>query len=150
MNSDFDNVEWIDVEQASPVLKEIAPVGEHNAKVVSAEKYESQKGNQTVKVTFELGDGSYREHNEWYNLWAANPEAKKISNELFTHLSKAVGFKQFPGSVSELVNKTLTLSIYHKEEKNEMTGDPVTRTKIGRYSEFKSDIGTPPKSKPPF
>ena len=42
MNSDFDNVEWIDVEQAS-VLKEIAPVGEHNAKVVSAEKYSLRK-----------------------------------------------------------------------------------------------------------
>jgi hypothetical protein len=69
--SDFDGVEWLDVEQISK-RKEIAPAGEHEVKVVAAEKYKSEAGNWTVKVSFEFSDGDYREHNEWYNLWAAN------------------------------------------------------------------------------
>ena len=147
--SDFDGVEWLDVEQVSK-RKELAPAGEHEVKIVAAEKYKSEAGNWTVKVSFEFSDGDYREHNEWYNLWAANADAKRISNEMFTHLAKAVGFKQFPGSIDSLVNKTLCLNIYHKDEENTKTGETVTRTKVGEYLNSKKNAAPSSKSKPPF
>jgi hypothetical protein len=135
--SDFDSVQWLE-SQSRPVVerKPLAPVGVNNARIASAEKYKSQKGNWTVKVVFDMNNEVNREHTEYYNLWATNEDAKRISNEHFTALAKACGYKSFPSEASELVGKTLELGIYHKDETwQNQDGEEVTSTKtfIGEY-----------------
>jgi hypothetical protein len=44
---------------------EVAPTGEYEAKIIAAEKYKSNSGNWTQKVTFQIDGGTYRDHNEW-------------------------------------------------------------------------------------
>jgi|TARA_R100000084_G_scaffold65274_1_gene28416 hypothetical protein len=150
MSNDFDGVEWLENITKPASAKELAPVGVNFARIITAEKYKSKSGNWTVKVVFEMNNGTNRDHVEFYNLWAANSEAKRISNEMFTALSKACGFKQgFPGSALELVNKTLDLGIYHKKEKwTNDSGEEVEsdKTKIGEYL---SPVPSSPKSTTP-
>lgn len=156
--SDFDSVQWLE-SQSRPVVerKAIAPVGVNKAKITSAEKYKSQKGNWTVRVVFEMNGGDNREHIEYYNLWATNEDAKRISNEHFTALAIACGYKSFPNEASELQGKTLELGIYHKDETwHNQDGEEITSTKtfIGEYlnaikpvtpaSEQKESGKTPP------
>ncbi len=155
--SDFDGVEWLENITKPPVVesKEISPVGVNSARVITAEKYKSAAGNWTVRVVFEMNNGSNRDHVEFYSLWSPNENVKRISNEMFTQLSKATGFKSFPESVHELVNKTLDLGIYHKEETwTNNQGEEVVsnKTKIGDYMSAVSPIApgtekakTPPK-----
>jgi len=135
--SDFDGVEWLEnITKPITERKEIAPKGVNTARIITAEKYKSEAGNWTVRVVFEMNNGDNRDHVEFYNLWATNPDSKRISNEMFTALSKACGFKQFPQNVHELVNKTLELGIYHKDESwTNREGEQVnsTKTKIGEY-----------------
>tara|TARA_R100001163_G_C5062152_1_gene199144 strand:- start:2048 stop:2521 length:474 start_codon:yes stop_codon:yes gene_type:complete len=136
--SDFDGVEWLENITKPPVTesKEIAPVGVNSARIITAEKYKSAAGNWTVRVVYEMNEGKNRDHIEFYSLWSPNENVKRISNEMFTQLSKATGFKSFPASASELVNKTLDLGIYHKEEtwtNNEGEEVVSNKTKIGEY-----------------
>ena len=96
---DFEGVDWIDEPVAAELTakKEAAPEGVHDAKVISAEKYQSpNSGNWTVKFVYQIAGGQYKDVMEWFNLWDPNPESKKISNSKFTALAKAVGFKTFP------------------------------------------------------
>ena len=138
MMSDFDGVEWLE-NQTKPLVvekKEIAPPGVHSARIITAEKYKSQSGNWTVRVVYEINNGNNRDHVEFYSLWSASEEAKRISNEMFTKLCQSVGFKSFPEEVHQLVNKTLDLGLYHREETwTNKEGEEVTskKTKIGEY-----------------
>jgi hypothetical protein len=155
MMSDFDGVEWLE-NQTKPqvVVKEIAPVGVHSARIITAEKYKSQSGNWTVRVVYEINNGNNKDHVEFYSLWSASEEAKRISNEMFTKLCQSVGFKSFPEEVHQLVNKTLDLGLYHKEETwTNKEGEEVTskKTKIGEYLSSVSPTapsGDKPKSPP--
>jgi len=136
--SDFDGVEWLENISKPPVVekKEIAAPGVHSARIITAEKYKSQSGNWTVRVVYEINNGNNRDHVEFYSLWSASEEARRISNEMFTQLCKATGFKSFPANVHELVNKSLDLGIYHKEETwTNKEGEEVVskKTKIGEY-----------------
>ena len=108
----------------------------HSARIITAEKYKSQSGNWTVRVVYEINNGNNRDHVEFYSLWSASEEAKRISNEMFTKLCQSVGFKSFPEEVHQLVNKTLDLGLYHREETwTNKEGEEVTskKTKIGEY-----------------
>lgn len=143
--SDFEGVDWLET-SSKPVTpnKEVAPKGIYDARVITAEKYKAQSGNWTVKVVFELENGKWRDHVEYYNLWSTSPDAKRISNEMFTALAKAAGFKQFPGSIDSLVNKTLQLGIWNKDEEwTNDAGEKVTstKTKIGDY--LKNEMSPP-------
>ena len=89
--SDFDDVVYVETED-KPVGPGVAPSGDHAAKIIAAEKYKSQQGNWTLKMTFQIAGGNYRDHNEWYNLWDPREDIKQISTDIFTRLSKAVGF----------------------------------------------------------
>ena len=91
--SDFNDVEWFDNVEEMSQGTPLAPDGEHNAKVIATDKYKSKTGNWTLKVTFQIGGGKYRDHSEWYNLWAASEDNKRISTEIFARLTKAVGLK---------------------------------------------------------
>jgi hypothetical protein len=156
MMSDFDGVQWLENITKPPVVekKEIAPPGVHSARVITAEKYKSQSGNWTVRVVYEINNGNNRDHVEFYSLWSASEEAKRISNEMFTQLCKATGFKSFPSDVHSLVNKTLDLGLYHKEEtwtNNEGEEVNSKKTKIGEYLSAVSPTapsGDKPKSPP--
>ena len=145
--SDFEGVDWLET-SSKPVTpaREVAPKGVYDSKVIAAEKYKSQKGNWTVKVVFEIENGKYRDHIEYYNLWSNNEESKRISNEMFTALAKATGFKQFPSSIDSLINKTLQLGIYNKDEEwTNDDGETVTSTKT-KISEYMRNASSPPAS----
>ena len=88
--SDFGDVEFFDnLEELSSNSTPLAPDGEHNAQIIATDKYKSNAGNWTLKVTFQLDGGKYKDHNEWYNLWATNEDNKRISTEIFTRLTKS-------------------------------------------------------------
>ena len=109
--SDFDDVVYVETED-KPMGPSVAPSGDHPAKIIAAEKYKSQQGNWTLKMTFQIAGGNYRDHNEWYNLWDPREDIKQISTDIFTRLSKAVGFvKQPPSSAQDYVGKDLTLTL---------------------------------------
>ena len=151
--SDFDNVDWL--ETSGEPTKDVAPPGEYEAKIISCEKYQSKSSdNWSVRVIFDLQNGAFKEHTEYFSLWSANADAKRISNEMFTQLCKATGFKSFPDDVHSLVNKTLDLGLYHKEEtwtNNEGEEVNSKKTKIGEYLSSVSPTapsGGKPKSPP--
>ena len=68
MSNDFDGVEWLENITKPASAKELAPVGVNFARIITAEKYKSKSGNWTVKVVFEMNNGTNRDHVEFYNL----------------------------------------------------------------------------------
>ena len=147
--SDFDDITYVEVED-KPVGPGVAPSGEYPSKIIAAEKYKSAAGNWTLKITFQIAGGNYRDHNEWYSLWSANEEAKRVSTEIFTKLSKAVGFdKEPPSSAQDYVGKDLTLTVKEVEnnwtdnEGNERTG---TKNKIIAVNPANTGGMSPPPS----
>tara|TARA_R110000803_G_scaffold161581_2_gene225257 strand:+ start:3274 stop:3732 length:459 start_codon:yes stop_codon:yes gene_type:complete len=151
--SDFDGVDFFEnIEQMESKGPEVAPTGVYQAKVVAAEKYKSQSGNWTQKMTFQIDGGKYRDHNEWYNLWSPSEEPKRIASEIFTRLAKAVGFKKLPELGSEFIGKNLQLKLTQYEDAW-TDGDGNQRTsyknKINLYEP--AEILSPsPEAKPPF
>ena len=151
--SDFGDVEFVDNLSEMPTGVPLAEDGEHNAKIIATDKYKSQAGNWTLKVTFQIDGGKYKDHNEWYNLWATNEENKRISTELFTRLTKACGLKKYPENHSDFVGKNLKLDMYQKEDSFQGDNGEVKmmKTKIKNYLLFAdSDMSPPPEAVPPF
>jgi len=151
--SDFDEISYRESED-KPIGPGVAPSGEYASKIIAAEKYKSTAGNWTLKMTFQIAGGDYRDHNEWYSLWSANEEAKRVSTEIFTKLSKAVGFeKQPPVSAQDYVGKELSLTL--KEVENNWTdseGNKRTGTKNKILATNPADTGgmsPPPSVVPP-
>ena len=106
-----------------------------------------------MKVTFQIDGGKYKDHNEWYNLWATNEDNKRISTELFTRLTKACGLKKYPENHSDFVGKNLTLDMYQKEDSFQGDNGEVKmmKTKIKNYLLFvDGDMSPPPEAVPPF
>ena len=150
--SDFDDITYVEVED-KPSGAPVAPAGEYPSKIISAEKYKSAAGNWTLKVIFQIAGGSYRDHNEWYSLWSVNEDAKRVSTENFTKLSRAVGFdKQPPSSAQEYIGKELMLTVKEVENNwtdndgNERTG---TKNKIIAVNPPNSGGVSPPKAAVP-
>jgi hypothetical protein len=87
-------------------------------------------------------------------LWDPREDIKQISTDIFTRLSKAVGFvKQPPSSAQDYVGKSLTLTLKEVENNwtdsdgNERTG---SKNKVLRY--LPADDGgmsPPPEAIPP-
>ena len=151
--SDFGDVEFVDNLSEMPTGVPLADEGEHNAKIIATDKYKSQAGNWTLKVTFQIDGGKYKDHNEWYNLWATNEDNKRISTELFTRLTKACGLKKYPENHSDFVGKNLTLDMYQKEDSFQGDNGEVKmmKTKIKNYLLFADgDMSPPPEAVPPF
>jgi len=151
--SDFGDVEFVDNLSEMPTGVPLADEGEHNAKIIATDKYKSQAGNWTLKVTFQIDGGKYKDHNEWYNLWATNEDNKRISTELFTRLTKACGLKKYPENHRDFVGKNLTLDMYQKEDSFQGDNGEVKmmKTKIKNYLLFADgDMSPPPEAVPPF
>ncbi len=151
--SDFNDVDFFEnAEQMESTGPEVAATGEYEAKIIAAEKYKSNSGNWTQKVTFQIDGGAYRDHNEWYNLWSANEKSKRIASEIFSRLAITCGFKKLPEFGKDLIGKQLILGIRQFEDnwKNDQ-GEDVTslKTKIIKMepSEMKP---SPAGDKPPF
>jgi|TARA_R110002012_G_scaffold41112_1_gene112814 hypothetical protein len=151
--SDFNDVDFFEnAEQMESRGPEVAPTGEYEAKIIAAEKYKSNSGNWTQKVTFQIDGGAYRDHNEWYNLWSANEDSKRIASEIFSRLAITIGFKKLPDLAKDFIGKQLRLGIRQFEDnwKNDQ-GEEVTslKTKIIKMepSEMKP---SPAGDKPPF
>ena len=103
--SDFADITYSESE--SQPKPEVAPSG----------KYQAKSGNWTLRMTFQIDGGKYRDHNEWYNLWATNEDNKRISTDIFTRLGKAVGFvKGPPQNAKDFEGKTLTMRLKKVEE----------------------------------
>ena len=150
--SDFEGVDWIDepVVAELSARKEAAPDGVHDSKVIGAEKYQSpNSGNWTVKFTYQIGGGAFKDVMEWFNLWDPNPESKKISNGKFTALTKAVGFKTFPPKFEDFIGKELKLNLYTVNDSwtdsdgNERT---TAKSKISLTDGYQSPDLVPPQS----
>tara|TARA_R100000664_G_C2701482_1_gene101626 strand:+ start:263 stop:724 length:462 start_codon:yes stop_codon:yes gene_type:complete len=150
--SDFSDVEFFDNLEEMSVGTPVAPEGEYNAKIIATDKYKSTAGNWTLKVTFQIAGGKYRDHNEWYNLWAIDENNKRISTEIFTRLTKAVGFKKYPESHNDFVGKRLRLSLSNYEDtftNNEGKEVQSTKTKIKLYLQSEDSDMTPPRENIP-
>jgi len=151
--SDFDGVDFFEnAEQMESRGPEVAPTGEYEAKIIAAEKYKSNSGNWTQKVTFQIDGGTYRDHNEWYNLWSANEDSKRIASEIFSRLAITVGFKKLPDLANDFIGKQLRLGIRQFEDnwKNDQ-GEDVTSLKTKIIKMEPSEMApTPVGDKPPF
>jgi|TARA_R110000868_G_scaffold178024_2_gene417418 hypothetical protein len=151
--SDFDGVDFFEnAEQMESKGPEVAPTGEYEAKIIAAEKYKSNSGNWTQKVTFQIDGGTYRDHNEWYNLWSANEDSKRIASEIFSRLALVCGYKKLPEKATDFIGKTLKVGIRQFEDNwTNSEGQAVTslKTKILKMeaSEMKPAA---PGEKPPF
>lgn len=152
--SDFNDVEFFENIDDMPTGVPLAPEGDHNATIIATDKYKSKAGNHTLKITFQIDGGKYKDHNEWYNLWATNEDNKRISTEIFTRLTKAVGFKKYPPSHSDFVGKKLRLAMYQKEDS--FKGDDgqtvnLMKTAVRNYlTSEDSDMSPPKEAVPPF
>ena len=115
--SDFSDVDFFEnADQIESKGPEVAPTGVYEAKIIAAEKYKSNSGNWTQKVTFQIDGGAYRDHNEWYNLWSANAESKRIASEIFSRLAIVCGFKKLPELANDFIGKQLKLGLKQVEE----------------------------------
>ena len=151
--SDFNDVDFFEnAEQMESRGPEVAPTGEYEAKIIAAEKYKSNSGNWTQKVTFQIDGGTYRDHNEWYNLWSANEDSKRIASEIFSRLAITVGFKKLPDLANEFIGKQLRLGLKQVEEtwENDQK-ENVTSLKTKIIKMEPSEMApTPVGDKPPF
>jgi hypothetical protein len=151
--SDFSDVDFFEnADQVESKGPEVAPTGVYEAKIIAAEKYKSNSGNWTQKVTFQIDGGAYRDHNEWYNLWSANAESKRIASEIFSRLAIVCGFKKLPELANDFIGKQLKLGLKQVEETwTNDEGEQVTssKTKILKMepTEFKPATAS---EKPPF
>ena len=57
--SDFGDVEFFENIEEMSTGTPLAPDGEHNAKIIATDKYKSQAGNWTLKVTYQIDGGKY-------------------------------------------------------------------------------------------
>ena len=150
--SDFSDVEFFDNLEEQSTGTPVAPEGEYNAKIIATDKYKSAAGNWTLKVTFQIAVGKYRDHNEWYNLWATNEDNKRISTEIFTRLTKAVGYKKYPENHSDFVGKGLRLSLSNVDDTfTNAEGKEIStkKTKIKLYLQSEDSDMTPPRDNIP-
>ena len=150
--SDFSDVEFFDNLEEQSTGTPVAPEGEYNAKIIDTNKYISAAGNWTLKVTFQIAGGKYRDHNEWYNLWATNEDNKRISTEIFTRLTKAVGYKKYPENHSDFVGKGLRLSLSNVDDTfTNAEGKEIStkKTKIKLYLQSEDSDMTPPRENIP-
>lgn len=150
--SDFSDVEFFDNLEEQSTGTPVAPEGEYNAKIIDTNKYKSAAGNWTLKVTFQIAGGKYRDHNEWYNLWATNEDNKRISTEIFTRLTKAVGYKKYPENHSDFVGKNLRLSLSNVDDTfTNAEGKEIStkKTKIKLYLQSEDSDMTPPRENIP-
>ena len=150
--SDFSDVEFFDNLEEQSTGTPVAPEGEYNAKIIATDKYKSAAGNWTLKVTFQIAGGKYRDHNEWYNLWATDEKNKRISTEIFTRLTKAVGYKKYPENHSDFVGKDLRLSLSNVDDtftNNEGKEITAKKTKIKLYLQSEDSDMTPPRENIP-
>ena len=151
--SDFSDVDFFEnADQIESKGPEVAPTGVYEAKIIAAEKYKSNSGNWTQKVTFQIDGGAYRDHNEWYNLWSANAESKRIASEIFSRLAIVCGFKKLPELANDFIGKQLKLGLKQVEETwTNDEGEQVTsnKTKILKMepTELKPAVAS---EKPPF
>ena len=151
--SDFNDVDFFEnAEQMESRGPDVAPTGEYEAKIIAAEKYKSNSGNWTQKVTFQIDGGKYRDHNEWYNLWSANKESKRIASEIFSRLAIVVGFKKLPDLAKDFIGKQLRLGIRQYEDTwTNKEGEQVTSNKTKIIKMEPSEMApTPVGEKPPF
>ena len=150
--SDFSDVEFFDNLEEQSTGTPVAPEGEYNAKIIDTNKYKSAAGNWTLKVTFQIAGGKYRDHNEWYNLWATDEKNKRISTEIFTRLTKAVGYKKYPENHSDFVGKGLRLSLSNVDDTfTNAEGKEIStkKTKIKLYLQSEDSDMTPPRENIP-
>ena len=150
--SDFSDVDFFDNLEEQSTGTPVAPEGEYNAKIIATDKYKSAAGNWTLKVTFQIAGGKYRDHNEWYNLWATNEDNKRISTEIFTRLTKAVGYKKYPENHSDFVGKGLRLSLSNVDDTfTNAEGKEIStkKTKIKLYLQSEDSDMTPPRENIP-
>ena len=151
--SDFNDVDFFEnAEQMESRGPEVAPTGVYEAKIIAAEKYKSNSGNWTQKITFQIDGGTYRDHNEWYNLWSANEDSKRIASEIFSRLAITVGFKKLPDLANEFIGKQLRLGLKQVEEtwENDQK-ENVTSLKTKILKMEPSEMApTPVGDKPPF
>ena len=150
--SDFSDVEFFDNLEEQSTGTPVAPEGEYNAKIIDTNKYKSAAGNWTLKVTFQIAGGKYRDHNEWYNLWATNEDNKRISTEIFTRLAKAVGYMKYPENHSAFEGKGLRLSLSNVDDTfTNAEGKEIStkKTKIKLYLQSEDSDMTPPRENIP-
>tara|TARA_R100000388_G_scaffold43996_1_gene33599 strand:+ start:1265 stop:1747 length:483 start_codon:yes stop_codon:yes gene_type:complete len=115
--ADFEDVEFIEnLEETISTGPQVAPEGDYVCKIVESTKYKSKAGNYTVKITYQVDGGNYRDHTEYYNLWHPNEQTRKISNEIFTRITKAVGFQKYPSNSEYYVGKELVLGLRTVDE----------------------------------
>ena len=151
--SDFNDVDFFEnAEQMESRGPDVAPTGEYEAKIIAAEKYKADSGNWTQKITFQIDGGKYRDHNEWYNLWSANKESKRIASEIFSRLAIVVGFKKLPDLAKDFIGKQLRLGIRQVEDTwTNKEGEQVTSNKTKIIKMEPSEMApTPVGDKPPF
>ena len=133
---DFEGINYSEAEEL-PSRPDVAPSGTYPARILVAEKYQSQNsGNWTLKVTFQIAGGKYRDHNEWYNLWSPVETTREISTSIFTRLGQAAGFADAPPqSAKDFEGKDLTLQVKQIEEEYEIDGEKKigSKLKIQRY-----------------
>ena len=150
--SDFSDVEFFDNLEEQSTGTPVAPEGEYNAKIIDTNKYKSAAGNWTLKVTFQIAGGKYRDHNECNHLWATNEDNKRISTEIFTRLTKAVGYKKYPENHSDFVGKGLRLSLSNVDDTfTNAEGKEIStkKTKIKLYLQSEDSDMTPPRDNIP-
>jgi hypothetical protein len=152
--SDFSDVDFFEnaLESTGSAGPEHAPTGEYEAKIVAAEKYKSEKGNWTQKMTFQVDGGNYRDHTEWYNLWHPGEDTKRIAAENFSRLALVCGLKKLPENGADFVGQTLRVGLRQTEDtwKNK-DGEMVTSTKYKLLKVDKSEMKpAAPGEKPPF
>ena len=151
--SDFNDVDFFEnAEQMESRGPDVAPTGEYEAKIIAAEKYKADSGNWTQKITFQIDGGKYRDHNEWYNLWSANKEYKRIASEIFSRLAIVVGFKKLPDLAKDFICKQLRLGIRQYEDTwTNKEGEQITSNKTKIIKMEPSEMApTPVGDKPPF
>ena len=151
--SDFNDVDFFEnAEQMESRGPDVAPTGEYQAKIIAAEKYKADSGNWTQKITFQIDGGKYRDHNEWYNLWSANKESKRIASEIFSRLAIVVGFKKLPDLAKDFIGKQLRLGIRQYEDTwTNKEGEQITSNKTKIIKMEPSEMApTPVGDKPPF
>ena len=151
--SDFNDVDFFEnAEQMESRGPEVAPTGEYEAKIIAAEKYKAESGNWTQKITFQIDGGKYRDHNEWYNLWSASTESKRIASEIFSRLAIVVGFKKLPDLAKDFIGKQLRLGIKQVEDTwTNKEGEQITSNKTKIIKMEPSEMApTPVGDKPPF
>lgn len=145
--SDFDGMDFANMESEMEASQPYIPKGDYNCIVYTCEKYTSAAGNESIKLECKVHEEPM--YNGWvlrkyFSLWHPKEEVRGYAASDFKRLLTAAGMQSAPDNATDLVGKTLIVTVSEKDNSDNPNEDyRETSNEIVAFRTPKDDGFTP-------